>query len=283
VAALGVTIGDSHPGDPQLSVKDDGLEAERVSPSLFRVTATYAKGTFSGNPDPTLDPPDYQWVTGSATEPVYYDVDGNLILNSAGDLPTNQPTRLNRRLSLILGRNERIFPIQRWNSYFDRINSDSFIVAGFVIQPGQSCLKNIVQPKREQYTAKFVRVEYHIDFHPGYQKDSKTGLWDGFTCRFPDKGRMGWFRDDSGATVRDYLYLKGASGAPTLVTQDVPFDGGGRPFYYNRYTNKSGAKQPVPNPDAPKGGTFTVAGDGGVIGSYKDRFTAVFSALNIFY
>src|SRR6516164_1724218 len=58
----------THPLDPQLHVKDQGLDVSQPGFGLYRVQANYAPGTFNNKDDKTQEAPTYQWLPESVTE-----------------------------------------------------------------------------------------------------------------------------------------------------------------------------------------------------------------------
>lgn len=267
----------THPLDPQLRVRGDGMDVNQPGFNLYRVQATYAAGTFDGGNDKTLEPPTYQWLPENVTEAISTDIDGNVITNSAGDLPSPSPTRTLNRHGIVIARYEPAFPISRVNTYANAINSDSFQINGYLIQPGQAYMKAITQIAEAKLSATFVRVRYYLIFHPGFTRGA-DGVWDGFQLRFPDKGNRAFFL---GSTKRQNVYLLNDAG--DLVQQnDVLLNGLGAP-YFNEFISKNkqiGQSQQA----APVGATIVTPPNGvGAVLVWKNYKKAPFGALNLFF
>src|SRR5438132_103242 len=88
-----VGVNASFPLEPVLHVASNGLNITTVTPTMYLIVASYARGIATGNSDPIQEPPVYQWAPSSGTAPINTDIDGNAILNSAGDLFSPSPSR----------------------------------------------------------------------------------------------------------------------------------------------------------------------------------------------
>lgn len=289
--AYGVGPGSFHPNDPTLCVPPKGLEVRPMAgKGIHRGTVNYLFGTYSGQIDPLRMPPQYQWVESSITEPAPYDVSGNLICNSAGDPFSPAPTKLSRRLSIIISRNEAAYPFALAAQYFDAINSDTFLCFGKQVLPGQANFKCVVQTQKMPSNARYVPLEYRIDFAPGFiQINSSVGgnpvqLWDGFALRTADRGKRAFFNDGTANPPHiDFICTKQSGGTVfNKVSTDVFLDGQGRPFNLTAYFDPAG-NTAGPNPNLPKGMTATPQQGGGAILSYQIRNALPFGALNLFY
>jgi hypothetical protein len=272
-----------HPANPYLRVQT--VDATMASPNLYIVTASYAPGTASDKQDKKLEPPTYQWVPGHRTEIADVDVDGNILVNSAGDLFNPGPARQINVLGIIVAKNEKKFPVQTFLEYSNAWNVDTYQIQGFVVYPGQSQLTGITQLSEARFDADYVRIRYSIQFEPGFTQD-KQGVWDAFQIRAIDKGRNAWFNTPEGKQVKLAIYNKPAHAGqpPTQVSQEVLLDGTGGVYDPKSYCDKDNSATPTNNPRPPKGATIITPKNGyGAIIQYKGYKSAPFSSLNLFY
>jgi hypothetical protein len=273
----------THPANPYLRVQS--IDAVMNGPTMYRVTASYAPGTASDKQNKILEPPTYQWVPGHKTEIADVDADGNILVNTAGDIfNPGPPIRINF-LGITVARNEKKYPAQTFLEYSNAWNIDAYQIQGFTVYPGQSQLTWITQLSEARFDADYVRIRYTLQFEPGFTQD-KQGVWDAFQIRAIDKGRNAWFNTPEGKQVKLALYNKPAKAGqqPTQVTQDVLLDGTGGVYDPKAYCDRDNTATPTHNPRPPKGATVITPKNGyGAIVQYKGYKSATFGSLNLFY
>lgn len=83
----------AHASNPILSVRNYNFD-QRLSPTAWEVRVEYSSEPLTQEeidqqnyPNPVDRPPRIEWVTNDFVKPIYEDVNGHAILNSAGDYP----------------------------------------------------------------------------------------------------------------------------------------------------------------------------------------------------
>jgi hypothetical protein len=162
------------------------------------------------------------------------------ILNSAGD-PFDPP--INKFITygmLRVRRAEPFFDVQKAIKYMNRVNSDSFTVAGAGgLLPGQAYC-NLIAPGNEYTLATpYVWVIYKFTFKPGT---------DPFQSHPVDQGLWGWW-DDGGTKKRGRI----CDPSGNMVDFPVRLNGAGRPILGTEYFKVLGAPggTGTPTPQAP--------------------------------
>lgn len=243
-AYFSTTPGAQHPEDPTLYVQTGGMSVgTEQGPFLYTVRAQYGLTPGGGSStDPVDREPTFMWVTGNVTDVVDRDFDGNAILNSAWDVPNPKPTRKFGTIFLVVRKWENEYDPTRFATFNNTINQDTFKFRNKTIQPGQACFDNYKQVQAMPFSAKSVPVEYTIEFRPGYEKDPKTGMWNGFFHRFLDKGRRAYFTDpnDSAKMSIQNVYTLDDVGKPRQVSDDVLLNGFGAVLKPQHYRSGAG-------------------------------------------
>jgi hypothetical protein len=192
-------------------------------PRFAEVQLVYRRGRGSGREetdDPLAAPVRYRWRFGTTSEATDADVNGNPLLNSAGDPFADTIQTDIGSLFVDAIRNEAAFDPQYALSYLNKINSDAFQIAGQGIQPGQALCKGIT-PAEYTLQSNYVEVTYSMELR-GYFPGTKFTQ---FIHRLMDKGRRGWIYQDQLVDIG----LRGDSGdnADTIpVGDDVPLVNG---------------------------------------------------------
>lgn len=136
---------------------DDGLG--------WTVTVNFGpppQGQDSPTENPLNQPAQVSWSFSGFTRPVDQTIDGEAIVNTAGDPFANAIERDDSRPLLSISRNEASFNASLAYSYRDTVNSDSFMGAG----PGQVKVSNISGDR--QYDPNFGfywTVSYEFEFN----------------------------------------------------------------------------------------------------------------------
>jgi hypothetical protein len=240
--AIDTAVGDgsSHEDSSLLLVQN--RDAESIGFNFWRVRATYStdQGTAGGGDNPLEQPPTMFWEISRELVPIDRDTDGNAILNSAGQPPATPPTTPRSSPALIYRRNEPYFSVQRALKYSNKIGSKPINIRGIgSVDRGQSYCDYIKPISEYTQDAKFVRVEYRIEFRDGI---------DPFQLRIPDLGRWG-FRDDGDDIVPGEI-VDSRDSQP--VSFDVRLNGIGQPIEDFFKIGKAKAAA-VGNPNVPEG------------------------------
>ncbi len=274
VAIIGTIVGARHPSDPNLAIRTGGITAESPGFSLWIVKAQYSIGSYDSPPDKTQERPRYQWDQGYASEPTDVDVDGNTIINTAGD-PIDSYTDFGT-LFLTVTRWQTGYNVSQAVQYQNTVNNDTVQtpLSQGTLAPGQLKCLTIKPTQDYDASATIIQVAYSFEARKGHVQDS-DGLWDGFKHRIRNEGRRGWYDDGNGPKAGEIFDGRGLQ-----VSTDVLLDKQGKPYLTAAgYTVASTTPAPAP---------FTIDDklleDTGsaVFLKYRKCKSLPFSALNLF-
>jgi hypothetical protein len=171
-----------------------------------------------GSQDTPLEvQPRIRWEIGSTSEPIDRDIDGNPIVNSAGDPFQSTPSRDYTTIFLTYSRNEPFFSVQTALTYGNKVNSERIYIAGagWVEEGQMRCLS--IQPTSDyEAGATFVNVSYKFELRA-----------DGFKTRILDQGLRAWFTNPA-TSAAALEHIVTAKKQP--ISQPVRLDGTGRPL-----------------------------------------------------
>lgn len=215
-------INDAHPSSGVL--KCDSVSAEQTGFKFWVVKAHYSipkDGQDHGGPgsqdDPLLVPPRIKWDFGSTSEPIDRDINGNPIVNSAGDPFQQSPTREFTTLFLVYTRNEPFFNVQTALLYRNKTNSTDMYIAGAgTVTAGQMICRDISPASDYTADATFVPVTYKFELRE-----------DGFKTRILDQGlRAYYLNPTSNQIVLEHL----CTTKRQVINQPVRLNGIGQPI-----------------------------------------------------
>jgi len=185
-------VGQRHPADPTAVCRS--VDPKAISPTLWRVTASYYSPSGGvneqGEPVNPLDmPPEVHWGFEQIMQQVDTDLDGNPIVNAAGD-PFDPLHEISyARPVLSVTRNEQTFPIALARAYAGgrgAVNSDGF--RGW--PPKTAKCRNISGDDQRAGDIAYCRVTYEIAFDA-----------DGWQPKFLDVG----FREKKNGEMQEIL------------------------------------------------------------------------------
>jgi hypothetical protein len=216
------TINSEHSASSLL--KCDSVAAEQTGFKFWIVKAHYSipkDGQDHGGPgsqdDPLAVPPRIKWEFGSVSEPIDRDIDGNPIVNSAGDPFQQQPTRDFTTTFLHYTRNEPFFNVQTALLYRNKVNSAAMVIAGAgSITAGQMKCCDISPSTDYTADAAFVPVTYKFELRA-----------DGFKTRILDQGMRAWYTNP---TTSQPALEHIATIKKQPVSQPIRLDGTGEPI-----------------------------------------------------
>lgn len=154
------TIGTAHPSDALAWCVS--LDVQNSNPwKGWTVTAEYSS-EFELSTTPTSDPAIISWNTEQFQKPAIWDLNGDAIVNSAGDLfdPPNMMDDSRRIVTI----QKNLAAVPSWIlDYQDAVNSDSFSVDGFSIGVGKAKMQSVaVAPKESRNSISFYPVTFTI-------------------------------------------------------------------------------------------------------------------------
>ncbi len=117
------------------------IDPVQHAPKFWTVTATFStKRELDTNP--LNDPPEIEWETQTFQKVIEKDIDGNAILNSAGN-PYNPPPTGEFSSPVAIVRANTLATPSFLLSYRNVVNSDTFEIDGETIQPGYAMATRI--------------------------------------------------------------------------------------------------------------------------------------------
>ncbi len=203
-------IGNTHPGDG--NARCIGSRVENTSPwKGWTVTVEYSDERVI-NTDPTIDEAEINWGSEQFQKVAVVDRDGNLIVNSAGDL-FDPPAMIDdsRRVVTV---SKNLAAVPSWIlDYQDAINSDTFTIDGISIAVGKAKMQAVtVGPKQRRNNTVFRTVNFTIHLQR-----------DGWTLDILDAGYNR--KDPLDATKRQPITINGQ-----LPSAPYPLNGAGIPL-----------------------------------------------------
>lgn len=209
-------IGSAHPEDANAFCIE--LTVENTEPYAgWTVTANYSDERQIDD-DPTNDEAEINWGSEQFQKPAVFDLQGRLILNSAGD-PFDPPAMMDdSRRVVTVSKNLAVVPA--WIlDYQDAVNSDAFTVDGLAVAIGRAKMQSVtVSPKQRRNGTTFRVVTFTIHLQR-----------DGWSLDILDAG---FRRVISGG--RENIRNAGDNELPTAP---VPLNGAGQPIANPTVTN----------------------------------------------
>ena len=139
-------IGSVHPSDA--GAWCESLQVENSAPWRgWKVTANYTSER-ELNTNPTSDPAVISWGTEQFQKPVVWDLNGNAVLNSAGDFfdPPNMMDDSRRTVTI----QKNLAAVPSWVlDYQDAVNSDAITISGISIAIGKAKMQSVSVAPRE--------------------------------------------------------------------------------------------------------------------------------------
>jgi len=203
--------GDHYPGDDFLRVVKRTVKTYQ-GPFVYEVTCNYLHRWGGGDEeaeDPLIKKPEISWLSAVTNEPIDRDIEGNAVMNSAGEAFDPPITKEFNDLVLRYVRNERNFNQRRASEYKGAISSDSFL--GFAegtvmctVFDGQK----IYDEKRGDYYQ--VTYEFQIRFDGWKRKIFDKGF--GEYLGKNEDGSPDWreILDKDGHKISEPAYLNGS-------------------------------------------------------------------------
>ena len=235
----------------------DGIHPDRPGVNFFRFIASYvfSNGPLQNSAAGLLDPPRVSWQDGVTMEPLEKDLDGNPIINSAGDTFNPAPRDEIITEFFTYTRNEPYFDLQTARKYRKSVNSDTVNITGVgLFKPGELKICKIspvgdyaVIVGNDQIP--FIKVSYQCEIRTGKVITLPTvgDVSNGFLLRILDQGKNGVYLD--GTTYKtDQIFSPDLS---SPVPDNVRLNGKGAPLLRTYKVGKSGHERA--NQDPPKG------------------------------
>lgn len=254
-----------------------------LGPHIASVGISYKLGKGSGeqeNEDPLTNPVRYRIRNGINGEPTDADVDGNPLLNSAGEPFSGTVQTEIAAIYIDIIRNEPSYNLPQAIAYTNRVNADVFTLAGYPINPGEAyCLG--IQPEGDfKLDDTYVPVVYSFEIRDRLTLQN-GGRETAFIHRIMDKGRRGWANTPGGGgdSVRlvEIAVDNGLGQDPSPVSSDVQLDGNGQPLDKTSYIGIDAQFEEWIAPDAEKAPNATrdlVAATSTTFLLYNKHFTA---------
>jgi len=260
-----------HPNNPNM--RAGSRDATNFKgPLSWIVTAFFTFGDHGACAVSPLDEPaEILAESGIEMVPSDTDIDGNAIVNSAGD-PIDPPqARAVHTLALSVKLWVPSYNIQEAMRITDAINSDPFELKGAgIVEPGQCHCRHYKPIQSYTQFAPYVRVEFLFEFADA------TDPWQNLIF---DMGRNGWAIGPDGDPIKGQICFH--DGTP--ISEDVRLDGTGKPidpklriFNINSPANPA---VPIANPNPPKGIQIYSKNDTQTTLKWRDKQPVPFTGL----
>lgn len=190
--------------DPQSRLTDIRPYQSTESPKVWEVTCEY-----TGRTNPLTDPPVIQWGSDTDQRIAELDINGQAVLNSAGQFFDPPPEVDHDLPTLTITRNEATVSPANIIAYQNAINTDSLSIAGLAVTPGQAKIK-ITSTSQSDDSLAWWQTVYTIQFER-----------DGWARKILDQGR--YQVSGSGGGLTPCVDKDG-----NAVDDPVPLDGHGK-------------------------------------------------------
>lgn len=165
------------------------------------------------NEDPTLDPVEISWDGEIYTEAIYEDINGDAIVNSAGDYFVD-PSPTKEKSHLIASIVAQVSNVPAWVlTYRDVVNDAAITIDGLAVDAKKAFIQRPkISKKQYRNDIEYRTISYDVHIHP-----------DGWKLRPMDVGFRAKNADAYG-TQREQIVNDGDGEEPTTP---VPLDGSG--------------------------------------------------------
>lgn len=162
----GLKLGTPYPRNPRAKLRRRIARNESFSKRWWLLTCNYST-EFELSDNPLNAPAEIEWVTEQFTRPVYSDVYGYGIVNSAGDPFDPPPERDDSRITANIRKNLRSVP--SWIlTYADAVNSTAFTLDGIPIGAGEAKIQSVrVSQQQTQNGLRYRTVNILMHFRYG--------------------------------------------------------------------------------------------------------------------
>jgi hypothetical protein len=221
IGACPVQEGSPHP-------RSSGLTCTKIQLMEDKLTMAHVVANFEVDADSTQlnSPPSITWKWAKVSQPVETDLNGNGILNSAGDAFTSKASRQFAVRYLTITRNEPYYDQAVADQYTDTTNSDSISFEGITYNPGQVYCMSYAPTGAYHSTDPYVTVAYAFEIRsPNYSNLTPYQIRYPFQLRLLDQGQRGIYNDTVAGNTFGHFYLCDH----TQVTHDILLFGDGTP------------------------------------------------------
>jgi hypothetical protein len=271
--------GDPHPQNAAL-VATLGTTKATDNPTVWEVTMVYRiTPNVSLEPNPLLQPPKWRFLIGEESVPLFFDKDGNPIVNSAGDFFDPQPQDIRGTLSIRITRCESTYDVNKALQYMNSTNSDPWVLPnGQTVQPGQARMHSIEQIGDVDKNSRYVPMCYVAYLTPN-----------DFNLIAVDQGFQSWDTPPGGsgpALEKIYnastgLGATSVSPNPTLISAPALLNGYGQAMVPANYQLGIMGGSPTANPNTLPYITRVTTTPGVVGLKFKQLKLQAFNALNL--
>lgn len=156
--------GTPYPSDPQAYAKKRSGSRASDTRLVWEVTVDYEFNKDEPTSTPLEDPVKYRWSSGIYTKAVIKDIDGEAIINSAGDYFDPPPEIEDVRWTVNIQANLSVVPVDILD-YAGAINSGSYTVDGVPVEAGKSRIIGLdIGDVQERDDIRFRTVTIVIEF-----------------------------------------------------------------------------------------------------------------------
>ena len=173
-----------HPQNSLMTVRDVSLSQDE-GPTVWTATVQYSSAPYDKDDEedeeydePTDKPARIKWTTTQFTKPIYKDINGEAIVNSAGDY-FDPPIEIDAsRWSIVVEKN--LASIPTWVlDYRNVINSSAFEVQGLTIPRAVAKLSELaISEKQKEQDTEFYTVTFRLELATAEEGDWGLQLLD---------------------------------------------------------------------------------------------------------
>lgn len=188
----GADIGDAHPLSSFIFLKRFGNPSVEDNRKVWRVTGEYDQaGVVSWPGNPLEAPAQIAWSSAAYTEPIVQDVNGNAVVNSAGQ-PFDPPLTQDRKNQIAT----ISYNIEQWSDatagqYQGRVNSSATVIGNVNIDARMAKILEINSQKQYYNDIPYYAVTIKVEINPETWDDGQ-----GWDRQLLDQGIYGLDDDD---------------------------------------------------------------------------------------
>lgn len=200
-------------------------KSEALGPMAMGFTAYYRfpkAGSFPSEvTQPLLAPIEITWTRATKSVPMEYDLDGRVVCNSAGFIPSHSLERPIVTRILQLRRYEVFWDLARAQALENHVNQTACDIGPMHVEPGQAYCHTYEPDGGFEEGTPFLKVLYEFEFDLNGSEP-----WQAFTV---DKGQTGWTtpKPDASPVTGPFGVMVDNEFWP--VNEDIVLDGTGKP------------------------------------------------------
>ncbi len=163
----GADIGDAHPINPFVFLRRFPQPTGEENRKIWRVTGEYEQGVLPGWPgNPLQAPSTIAWSSATYTDPAVDDIDGNAIVNSAGQAFDPPLTIERRALVATIGYNSEDFDVTQASEFQNTVNATATVIGNFNVGARQAKIIEIGAVQQYYKDIAYWAVTIKVEINP---------------------------------------------------------------------------------------------------------------------